>query len=179
MQKEILELLGEQNFDEKLEKIGSEMVEFIDSFKSVIISSDGGEFCTASYAPFVRVKDEIFVLLSEVAEHFKSIKNAPNKVQILFLQDENEAKTIFARRRVSFNANVEFIENKSEFITKFEAKFSDEKALSLIKMMSDFHIVKFTLKKGRLVNGFGAAFDTDGLKVIARVGGKMPHKTEK
>ena len=170
------EYLSDLNANEKLEKISAEMVEFIDKFKSVTISSDFGLHCTASYAPFVRVGEEIFVILSEIAEHYTSIKNAPNKVQILFLQDENEAKTIFARRRVSFNANAEFIDKTSEILSKFEDKFKDESAFEMIKKMSDFHIVKFTLGTGRLVNGFGAAYDTQGLKVITRVGEAMPHK---
>ena len=100
-------------------------------------------------------------------------------MQILFLQNENEAKTIFARRRVSFNASAEFTPNNDEILAQFEEKFKNESAFEMIKKMSDFHIVKFALGKGRLVNGFGAAFDTDALKVIARVGGKMPHKMEK
>ena len=175
----IMEVLKSLNLGDEFEKISSEMVEFIDSFQSVIISSDLGEHCTASYAPFVRVEDEIFVLLSEIAEHFKSIKNAPNKVQILFLQNENEAKTIFARRRVSFNASAEFTPKNDEILAKFEEKFKNESAFVMIKKMSDFHIVKFALGKGRLVNGFGAAYDTNALKVISRVGGKMPHKMKK
>ena len=171
--------LDDLNLDEKLEKTSANMVEFIDSFKCVIISSDFGEHCTASYPPFVRDGEKIYVLLSEIAEHYASIKNAPKKVQILFLQNENEAKTIFARRRVSFNASAEFTPKNDEILAKFEEKFKNESAFEMIKKMSDFHIVKFALGKGRLVNGFGAAYDTDALKVITRVGGKMPHKMEK
>lgn len=162
-----------------LNEISKDMISFIDSFKSVIISSDFGEYCTASYAPFVRHEEKIYILISQIAKHYNAIKNAPNKVQIMFLQDENDAQTIFARRRVSFVVKADFIDKKDEILEKFKNKFKHEAPLEMILKMSDFHFVCLDLKKGRLVNGFGAAYDTDGLSVIKRVGENMPHKFEK
>lgn len=50
----------------------NELVEFIDSQKSVIISSFD-DFCLSSYAPFIRLKDSIFVIISSIARHYNAI----------------------------------------------------------------------------------------------------------
>lgn len=168
------------NFIDKqndFEKISNGMVEFIDSLKSMVIASDIGEHCVASYAPFVRKNDEFYVLISEVAVHFASITQNSQKIEILFLQDEKDASSIFARRRVSFGAKASLCDEKrDEILQDFQIKFANEVAFSLIKNMADFHLIKFEISTGRLVNGFGAAFDTDGFSIIGRVGGAMPHK---
>lgn len=174
----IQELLASINFDDNFARLNTEIDNFINSFKSVFISSlNNNEHCVASYAPFVRIKDEIFIMISEMAEHFISIKTNPSKVSLMFLQDEKEARTIFARKRISFQANATFIdERKDEIFSLFEKKFQEESALGIIELFKDFHIIKFNLKKGRFVKGFGAAYDTQGLQVTKMPHVKNPHK---
>ena len=174
MNEEIKNLITPNNKD--FTALSNEMIEFIDSFGSVIISSDLGEHCVASYAPFVREEDEIYIIISQIAKHYKSIKDFPNKVQIIFLQDEISSSSIFARKRASFRVEAKFIENKADYIGKFESKFADEVPFLIVKQMGDFHIVRLKLCKGRFVKSFGAAFEIDGLKVIKQIGEGMPHK---
>lgn len=159
-----------------LDKISSEMVEFIDSFKSVIISSDLGEHCIVSYAPFVREGDEIYILLSSIARHYQGIKHDPNKVQIIFLQDETLANSIFERKRVAFSTKADILLDKNEFISKFENKFSDEVQFLMIKQMEDFHIIRLKIGQGRFVKYAGVCFETDGLKVLKQLNEYLPHK---
>lgn len=174
----IQELLASLNFDDDFSRLNTEINNFINSFKSVFISSlNKDACCVASYAPFVRIKDEIFIMVSEMAEHFISIKTNPTQVSLMFLQDENEARTIFARKRISFKANATFInERRDEIFSLFGQKFQEESALGLIERFKDFHIIKFNLGKGRFVKGFGAAYDTQGLKVTKMPHVKNPHK---
>lgn len=159
-------------------QIAESMKAFIDDRKTLIISSLGVN-CVASYAPFVRKGDDFYILISEVAPHYKSIASNADKVQIMFIEDENSAKTIFARRRVSFDAKVILKDEREKIFSEFEAKFVSERALGVIKQMRDFHIFRVEISRGRLVNGFGAAYDTQGLSVISRVGGAMPHDIKK
>lgn len=176
IKKAIMDLSASLNYESDLDGISKKMIDFIDAQKSVIISSDLGEHCVASYSPFIREGETFYVLISEIPVHYKAIFANPQKVQILFLQDESAAKTIFARARVSFNVKATLNDEiRAEMIAKFRAKFPDESPLDMIEKMADFHIVKFEISKGRAVFGFGAAYDTNGLKVIARAGGKMPH----
>jgi len=174
----IMEVMQSIGYKHDMSGISKKMLDFIDEFKTVGISSFNGEHCVASYAPVIRDGEDFYVLISEVPAHFKSILGNPEKVQIIFLEDEKTAKTIFARRRVSFNVKAILCDEKrDEVIAKMHEKFPDEAPLSTVEMMADFHAVKFEIGKGRLVFGFGAAYDTDKLNVITRVGGKMPHKT--
>lgn len=174
MNEQIKKLITPNNKD--FTALSNEMIEFIDSFKSVIISSDLGEHCVASYAPFVRKGDEIYIIISEIAEHYRSIRDFPNKVQIAFLQDEITSNSIFARKRASFRVEAKFIQNKADYIDKFEDKFSDEVPFLIIKQMGDFHVVRLKMGKGRFVMGIGTTFEADGLKIIKQIGEGMPHK---
>ena len=47
--------------------------------------------------------------------------------------------------------------------------------MKFIKEMSDFEVVRFTLKGGRFVRGFGAAYDMIGLKILSQANSANPH----
>lgn len=167
----------------KMAKVEESLNEFVNNQKSVIISSFD-EACVSSYAPFVRVEDEIFILISSVARHYHSLKANPTKASIIFLQDESLANTVFARVRASFEVIANFdIKNGSDekeaIFKEFKKKFKDDPAIKFISKMRDFHLVKFELKKGRFVKGFGAAYDTDGFKVSTAAQVKNPHDYQK
>jgi len=158
----------------------SKMIEFIDSCKSVLIASELGGALVPSYAPCVRDGEAIYVLISSVAAHFDAISQNPNKVSIMFLQDESACATIFARLRVSFVARADFAPERREwFFERFGARVPEDGAIAYIRNLQDFKVVRFTLGKGRYVRGFGAAYDTQALTILNQVGGKNPHKFQK
>lgn len=175
----IIELYNSLDADKKMDKISKSLVEFVDSFKSVIISSVHSDFqCISSYAPFVRENDEIYICLSEVAEHFSSIKQNPDKISLFFIQSEDEAKTILARVRFSVRGEAVFVDDKNlrdEIFNKMQERFPNDVAFGQIRQMKDFHIVKIKLAKGRFVKGFGAAYDSDALTLLNQADIKNPH----
>lgn len=173
----IMDLLGSLNLKSDFSKISEKMVKFIDDCKCVFIASDADTNCVVSYLPFVRIGDEIYGLISEVPAHYKSIFAHPQKVQIMFIEDESTATTIFARARVGFNAKASLCdERRDEIVAKLKARFPNESPLNMLEKMSDFHAIKFEINSGRLVFGFGAAYDTDKLVVLNRAGDGFPHK---
>lgn len=179
-QKAMIELISSLNMKDDTSTIEKDALEFIDSFKSVLISSFNEDHCVCSYSPFIRQNNEFFILISEVSEHYNSIFRAPEKISIMFLEDESKAKTVFARKRVSFRARAVFIDDiKEELFPKFEEKFANEAGIKHIKNMSDFHIVKIMISKGRFVKGFGAAYDLEGFKILNRVHEANPHQIKK
>ncbi|CAD7286969.1 HugZ family heme oxygenase [Campylobacter suis] len=153
------------------------LISFVDGFKTVIISSQKDGKSVSSYAPFVKVENEIYITLSSVAEHYHAIKQNPDKISVMFLQDEAEAKSAFARVRVSFEAAASFMsdEDRERIFDKFEEKFSDDPSLKFIRAMKDFYVVKISLGKGRYVKGFGAAFDTQGFEILNGARVSNPH----
>ena len=75
----------------------------------------------------------------------------------MIIEDEHEAKTIFARQRVSFIADATRVEDDEEVYQWFK-EIHDEKMVERLRQM-DFSFFKLTIKKGRLVKGFGQASD--------------------
>lgn len=163
------------------QKETAELAQFIDSLKTLIISSLSAESsCISSYSVFVREDDEIYFYTSSVAEHYHSIKANQDKVSLMFIEDEKDAKTILARKRLSAKCDIKFITDEGQrdaIFDKLAAKNPDERAILELKNMKDFHIVRATLKNGRYVKGFGAAYDTQGLDIKA-LQDKYPHTTK-
>ena len=154
----IIELYMSIKGDTNNSSVQGGMMKFINSFKTVVISSILDGQAVSSYSPFIKENDEFYICISSVADHYHSIKQNPDKISLLFIQDEKDAKSA-----------------RDEFISKFESAFANESALAFIKEMKDFYIVKLTPTKGRYVKGFGAAYDTVGLQVVDSGRVNNPH----
>ena len=93
------------------ESIVVEAGEFLAGFRSLLmatVSADGVP--DASYAPFVRIDDNAFyVNLSELSTHTGNLLATP-RVSVMFLQAENDTKQLFARKRLSFDADAELVD---------------------------------------------------------------------
>ncbi|MCI6989260.1 MAG: DUF2470 domain-containing protein [Campylobacter sp.] len=162
------------------ESLSQNLRDFILSRQTLIIASISNSNSVASYAPFVCLEGRVFIAISSVAKHLHSIRQNPNSISIMFIQDESEAKSPFARIRAVFDANAKFIDNdelKNRVFDEFAIKNPSDSAIKFIRKMSDFKVVELELLKGRFVRGFGAAFDTKGFSVTKRVGGdSIPHQ---
>ena len=178
---EMMALLSSVADNEKpLDKIQKSMFRFVDNLNSAIISSvhSNGQ-CVSSYAPFIREDDKVYLCISSVSEHFESISDNPNKISIMFIEDEENAKTAFARVRLSVKCDSEFLSNEQEkqvIWDKLSNKLKGESSIAYVRTLKDFHILKATFKDGRFVKGFGAAYDTKGLEVISQADNKNPHQ---
>lgn len=138
-------------------KIQEELDVFPQGFKSLMISSktkDGEPF--SSYAPFVKVDDTFYFIISKMASHYQNIINYP-VISILFLEDEAASKHIFFRKRLSYLVETS-ITNKKEVKDAMFEKFG-EFVHMLFKM--DFVIVSCKIKKGSFVIGAGKAYVID------------------
>ncbi|WP_169752447.1 HugZ family heme oxygenase [Campylobacter mucosalis] len=173
----IIELYSSIKGENSNSAIQSGMLNFINSFNSLLISSIKDGQAISSYSPFVRDNDDFYICISSVAEHYSSIKQNPDKISILFIQDEKDAKSLFARVRASFRAEASFVDSdlRDFYLQKFKTAYPNESALAFIEQMKDFYIVKISPKSGRYVKGFGAAYDTDGLKIVSSGRVNNPH----
>ena len=109
-----------------------------------------------SYAPYIMRGHDIYIYISQTAEHYHNLVANP-ACAIMIIEDEHEAKNIFARQRVSFVASATLVEEEEEVYEWFK-EAHDHKMIERLRTM-DFGFFKLTLKKGRLVKGFGQAFD--------------------
>lgn len=162
------------------ESVKKEIESFKQELGSIILASvDKQGKAVCSYAPLISANGNTYIYISEVAEHYASIVANPDKLQILYLEDESKTQTLLARKRVVYRAKASFVErNCAEFESALDAFERGEKnsGAKMVRKMGDFHLIRLTLSEGRFVKGFGQAYDIDETGKVSQVGGTMPHK---
>ena len=164
-----------------VEAVQQQLKEFMESFGSIILASidkEGMPVC--SYAPLIFYNGNYYIYISEVAEHFKSISQNPNKLEVMFLEDESKAKSVLLRRRARFKSNaIEVERDSTEFtsaINTLEERMSGFGGIKTINKMKDFHLFRLEFINGRFVIGFGGAYDVDSKGNVVYIGGSgNPH----
>ena len=111
-----------------------------------------------SYAPFLRDRDKIYLYLSETANHYENL-STHRDCSVMAIEDEGHLDNIYKRRRLSFHAHAEKVETVDEKIETLYAERHGKENYDHIKTAHNFDWFVLTLKKGRLVEGFGKAYD--------------------
>lgn len=155
----------------------TEITNFIKEFRSLILSTSSKDIPNSSYAPYAIDEDfNFYICISAQAKHSSNLADNPN-FSIFFIQDEAEAKNIFARVRVTFfgKAFVLKKEEEQDFAKKLlKDRFGE--FFDTVSAMPDFSIFKLTPQKGLYVRGFGEAFAfTLPSFEYARIGSGNPH----
>lgn len=134
------------------------MQELLNNQKTIIIASLGKDgFPLSSYATYVMKDDKAYVYVSKTATHYENMENNKN-VSVMIIEDESNTKVLFARNRVYFKGEATKVSDVSDDIKrKFEEIHTKDMMEQLYKMDFDFFEIK--LLEGRLVKGFGKAFD--------------------
>lgn len=161
-------------------KIAQEMRDYKAGFGSVCMATinDKGE-AQCTYAPIIQTLNGDYIYISEVGEHFDNIKNRPNNVEVMFLEDECKAASIIVRKRLRYRINAVFIERGAEFdriYDEFERQNGGGGGIKTIRGMLDFHLIRLDYQEGRFVKGFGQAYKIAQNGELSQIGGKMPHK---
>lgn len=176
----IIELCMSAKTKKDLSGVAREAKEFMLSFNSVslaTLSADKEAVC--SYAPFVNTPWGNYIYISEVSEHFNNIKENPNNIEIMFLEDESKAASVILRKRLRYKVKASFIERGEVFdkiYNEFEKQTGGEGGIKTIRNMLDFYLVKLEFQKGRFVKGFGQAYDIENENVTHVGANSSPHK---
>ncbi|MGX4600520.1 HugZ family pyridoxamine 5'-phosphate oxidase [Faecalimicrobium sp. JNUCC 81] len=134
------------------------MEQLLKNQKSLMISSiDKDNNPAISYAPFVMIGEKIYVYLSKAANHYYNLRDN-KKCAVMIIEDESLAQTIFARARLSFDCEAKIVEDVSEDVFNKFDEVHDAKMMAMFKKM-DFDMFELDIIQGRLVKGFGQAFD--------------------
>ncbi len=137
---------------------------FLESFQTLTMASLTPEGVPhASTAPYVRLENDFYLLISTVAQHGRNLLVNP-RVSVLFAEDENRCVQPFARKRITIEAEVlEVAHNDKlydEVIERFKGQFDSELVTSLTQM-GDFHLFCLRPQSGSIVMGFGKAYRLD------------------
>ena len=151
------------------EKMKMEISDFVGNFKSAIIGtvSENGE-PNASYAPFFKYHGDSYLYINETEVYFESFKKN-GKVSLLFIQDEGQAMVPSMRQRVTYNAEIEFLE-KNDYYNEILDEFQkNDFSIQMTRNVPVFHLVRAKLISGRYVKGPRQAFDITKDRRIAEV----------
>lgn len=147
----------------KTKPIAPAVEELVANSKSVILGTvDAEGKPLASYAPFAKIDNRIYVLVSFMARHTKNLKEG-KVASVMFIEDESNTKQIYARDRLTFDTTTEQVERDTPTWNKVidELKARHGKVLELLVGMDDFIMMELTPVKGAYVNGFGSAYFVD------------------
>ena len=155
-------------------ELADEYRHFLSGRRSVQLATVGADQAPlASYAPCViDAGRRVYVMLSDLSAHTRHLKQQ-NTVSAMLIEDEAEAKNLFARRRVTFACDAAEISRESEtwerIITDFRQQFGD--IVDTLCTLSDFHLFQLTPRSGVFVKGFGKAYTLhgDGLDTLSHI----------
>ena len=155
-----------------MEKIYDEYVEFMNSAKSVYISTvnefRGGVAPEISYSPcIVDENKNIYVLVSTLSARTKSLL-AQRNASLMFIESEEQCEQIYIRTRLTFYCNTLQIAREmgaghllwDEKVAQFTAKFGD--IINILVSLEDFKMFRFIPIRGTFVKGCGKAYTIEG-----------------
>ncbi len=122
----------------------------------------------ASYAPFVMDSNgNLYIFVSELANHTQDLLSNPT-ASVLLMRDEQDARQIFARQRISYQCDVEVVErNENDYtvmLDKLEARFGN--VVELLRSLPDFVLFRLRPYHGQYVMGFGKAYTLKGVGLL-------------
>ncbi len=114
----------------------------------------------ASYSPFVKVNDRLYIFISELAQHTQNLL-ATGKASVMLIEDERDAKNIFARKRLVLQCDAKDIDRSHAFAEEVLDTMSERlgNTLSVLRTLPDFHLFELLPVSGHYVQGFGQAFE--------------------
>ncbi|KUJ74343.1 hypothetical protein AVO42_02730 [Thiomicrospira sp. XS5] len=147
-----------------LSNIYNEFNQFIDSHQSVVMATiNKAAEPEASYAPVMRHDGRFYVYISELSNHTFNLMEDP-QASLLFIEPENDAKHLFARKRATLKATAKHIQRSdSEWegtMDKLEEKFGE--IIQMLKPLEDFHLFELTPLSAGYVRGFAQAYKLEG-----------------
>lgn len=148
------------------EVIMEEILQFRQQKKTLIIASCSAERNPlASYAPFIEGEaGDFFLFLSSLAGHSVNLKRhheQQSNTSILLIEDEQSARNLFARKRLTYSCNVSIWPREhpkwQEVIDKLQERFG--KIIEVLSGLGDFDLYCLTPVEGNYVRGFGQAYE--------------------
>ncbi|ART83692.1 heme utilization protein HutZ [Oceanisphaera profunda] len=145
-------------------RLAPEIREFRDATRTLVLATvDANGTPNVSYAPFALLEDGYYILISEMARHTKNLLENP-KISLMMVEDEQDSRTLFARKRLTFEATPELVQRDTPAwqagIEALHERFQ-ETVLGL-SQLEDFHLYRLVPIKGLFVKGFGQAFAVSG-----------------
>lgn len=143
---------------------------FVESQSALVlaVATNGRALPEIGSLPFVVHDHAFWVLASELAAHTRPLLER-GEARVALLADQAATRNPFARERAHWAARVEAIERNERRFAVITAALRDRhgKTVDLLCGLGDFHLLGLHPGAGGYVNGFGSAFELDGLSLVS------------
>ncbi len=152
--------------DQEFEEAGHGLDILLDTSRSVVLATASGEGAPfASYAPvYVDNQRALYVYVSRLAKHYAYLSRQ-KRASAMFIEDEKTAENLFARKRLTLDCAATLIERDSvewsDMMDLMTERLGD--TMAYLRGMTDFDLFRLEAKSGRLVLGFGKAYQVGGV----------------
>jgi putative heme iron utilization protein len=130
----------------------------------------------ASYSPvWVDPNGCFYIYVSELARHTRNLLGQ-KQASLMFIEDESASQHIHARRRATFDCSAREVPRGTEDwntrLDQMTGKFGN--MIEGLRQLEDFHLIELRPKRGRLVVGFGRAYELSGetMDTLSHIGGE-------
>ena len=151
-----------------LTKTKTEYLNFLKKFRSLQLSTIGKNGRPeSSYAPFVvDQNNQFYIYISALARHTKNLLH-DSRVGIMFIEPEEQAENIFARKRLTFDCDAEIVVRETQDWMRIMSLFDDidRELMQTLRMLADFQLIRLKANSGLFVKGFGKAYEISGEKM--------------
>ncbi|MFA0569655.1 heme utilization protein HutZ [Vibrio gallaecicus] len=159
-------------------RLGPEIKEFRQERRTIQLATvDEEGRPNVSYAPFVQNQEGYFVLISKIARHARNLEANP-QVSLMMIEDEENAKQLFARKRLTFDAVANVVERESELWLQVVAQLGERfgEIIDGLSQLEDFVLFNLKAENGLFVKGFGQAYQVSGDDLVDFVHLQEGHK---
>ncbi|MGL6104855.1 pyridoxamine 5'-phosphate oxidase family protein, partial [Romboutsia sp.] len=126
----------------------------------MVSSKDKQGEANISCAAYVYCNKKIYIYISEIANHYQNLLDNP-KISAMIIEDEQNAKTVFDRERISLNCVARRLEESNEVLQTIYEKFDESHGAKMMKILKtmDFDIFELEILGGRYIEGFSRVQD--------------------
>ena len=146
------------------DRLGPEIKEFRQERRTLQLATvDEEGRPNVSYAPFVQNQEGYFVLISDIARHARNLKANP-QVSLMMIEDEESSKQLYARKRLTFDAQASVVERETELWTQVIGQMQERfgEIIDGLSQLQDFSLFNLKAENGLFVKGFGQAYQVSG-----------------
>ena len=159
-------------------RLGPEIKEFRQERRTLQLATvDEEGRPNVSYAPFVQNQEGYFVLISDIARHARNLKANP-QVSLMMIEDEESSKQLYARKRLTFDAQASVVERETELWTQVIGQMQERfgEIIDGLSKLQDFSLFNLKAENGLFVKGFGQAYQVSGDDLVDFVHLQEGHK---
>ncbi|NAZ94833.1 heme utilization protein HutZ [Vibrio toranzoniae] len=159
-------------------RLGPEIKEFRQERRTLQLATiDEEGRPNVSYAPFVQNQEGYFVLISDIARHARNLKANP-QVSLMMIEDEERSKQLYARKRLTFDAQASVVARETELWTQVIGQMQERfgEIIDGLSQLQDFSLFNLKAENGLFVKGFGQAYQVSGDDLVDFVHLQEGHK---